>query len=116
MLVSAGDFIEVKSVLSILGYLTQSSIASIMVRKEASALENEYMKLRSNTKKFESSCARFPCLEKIDCFSTGFVTILTQIVNHLAPKNKIYDDEKVLLEKILVQTKKVTIRVCGIVN
>lgn len=107
--VSPNDFIEVKSVVSVLGYLTKSSVASLNGKKKLAGLENEYMKLRSNIKKFELSCIRFPCLADIDSFSTGLLTVLMHIVSHLNLHKKKFEDDKVIMQKILMHGQKVAI-------
>lgn len=103
------DFVQVKSVVTALGYLTKTSIASINSKKKIFELENEYMKLRGNIKKFEISCERFPCLKEIDSFSPGLKIILTDIVNHLNVKKHDFEDWEAITEKILFHGKKVFI-------
>lgn len=105
--VTPEDLIEVKSIVTALGYLTRSSVATIRTNKKVSALENEYMKMRSNVTKFETVCARFPHLKAIDSFSTGLITILNGIVVHLNRNLFEFEDEKILVNKILEQGRKV---------
>lgn len=101
------DFIEVKSIVTALGYRAKSSVATIKTNKKISALENEYMKMRSNKCKFESVCATFPQLAAIDSFSTGLITILNSIVAHLNQNINEFEDEKTLIQKIVEQAEKV---------
>lgn len=101
------DLIEVKSIVTALGYLTRSSVATIKTNKKISALENEYLKMRSNVMKFESVCIRFPHLEVIDSFPTGLITVFNGIVAHLNGNPNEFEDEEILIQKVLEQGKKV---------
>lgn len=101
------DFIEVKSIVTALGYRAKSSVATIKTNKKISALENEYMKMRSNKSKFESVCVTFPNLAAIDSFSTGLLTILNSIVAHLNRNIHEFEDEETLIRKIVEQGEKV---------
>lgn len=107
MRVKPENIIEVKSMVTALGYRTKSSVATIKTNKKISALENEYMKMRSNVSKFESVCATFPHLATIDSFSTGLVTILNSIVAHLNRNMSEFEDEENLIQKIIEQGEKV---------
>lgn len=101
------DFSQVKSVLSVLGYLTKSSISTIKNKKVISSLESEYMKLRSNENKFKSSCERFPDLKEIDHFTPGLIAVITELVSHINRKSKAaeYEPEDLMLKKLVAKGK-----------
>lgn len=114
--VNPEDFAEVKSIVTALGYRTKISVATIKTNRKISALENEYMKMRSNPSKFEPFCATFPHLVAIDSFSTGILTILNSIVTHLNRSLYVFDNEKVLIQKIVETGKKVCVLFVRLVN
>lgn len=76
-------------------------------KKKISELEKEYMKLRSNEKKFDSSCIRFPKLEEIDTFSAGLVAVIEGIVTHLNQSITDFENTDSIMEKLVQQCKKV---------
>lgn len=100
---------QVKSVLTVLGYLTRSSMATIKTKKKIDSLEIEYMKLRSNVNKFESLCERFPDLKVIDSFTPGLVAILTNIVHHINRNGKsmVDENEELIILKLVELGKEV---------
>lgn len=105
------DLYQVKSVLTFLGYMTKTSIASIKTTKGIEKLESEYTKLRSNKSKeiFE----RFPGLESVDAFTPGIKSIILDITNYVNRKliKKDFGDEiKSIKIKVLHQLKKVFFR------
>lgn len=81
-----GDLVQIKSVFTVLGFMTQSSLASIKTRKNLIGLESEYLKLRSNTNNFEELCGKFPAIKGIDSFTTGLTATMMDVITHLNPK------------------------------
>lgn len=104
-------FCQIKAVLSVLGFLTKSSIATIKTKKNISNLECEYMKLHSNITKFEKLCEKFPELKSIDFFTPGLIAVLTELVGHINCKAKSVENdaetEEAILDKLVEQCKKV---------
>lgn len=102
------DLVQVKSLLTELGYTTKSSIASLKTSKKVESLENEYTKMRSV--KSEGMVERFPSLRLIDTITPGLRSIIIVIASHL---NRIsininQDDlQAAIKNKILQQGKKV---------
>lgn len=72
----------IKSVLTILGYTTKSSIESIKTAQSISKLENEYLKLLGSPC-LESIHTRFPELKLVPAFSSGLKSTLLGIVSEL---------------------------------
>lgn len=104
-------FCQIKAVLSVIGFLTKSSIATIKTKKNISNLECEYMKLRSNVTKFEKSCEKFPELKSIDFFTSGLIAVLTELVGHINCKAKPVENDaetdEAIVDKLVEQCKKV---------
>lgn len=111
------DFVQIKSILTALGFMTSSSIASIKTQRKLNNIESEYMKIRSNSTNFEPLCAKFPALKGIDSFTSGITATMMDVIAHLNPK-KIQQaialdelDQKAMLESsrrtIVEQAKKV---------
>lgn len=81
--VDADDIAQAKSVLTALGFLTKSSIASIRTPKRVRSLERDFTKIRLSPAKFDLLCSRYPLLSEIDLFTPGLGAVLLGIVNHL---------------------------------
>lgn len=107
--VDPDDFKPVKSVLTVLGYLSKSTIATLKTKKKVNDLEVDYMKLRSNINKFNALCVRFPELKEIDTSPSGLVANIKDIAGRLSQSeiNVEFDDEQSILQKLLAQGKKV---------
>lgn len=104
--VNAADLIETKSIFSALGFMTQTSVASIKTQKKLTSLEAEYIKMRSNENAYQAVCNKFPALKSIESFSSGTIATMTDIIAHLNPKKNqavpiILDEES---RKAMVET------------
>lgn len=106
----SNDLDQVKSVLTILGYMTKSSIVSIKTLKKVENLECEYTKMRSI--KLEEMNSRFPTLKFIDSFTPGMKTIIMDVASNLNKKPKElmgHADLDAMKAKVCVMAKKVFI-------
>lgn len=97
------DLLQAKSVLTVLGFTTKSSISTIKSKKLIQ-LESEYAKMRSN--KPAEMFTRFPALRELDFFSPGLKEIILDLADKFNSKPK--DDlEKKIRSSVLRQAKKV---------
>lgn len=96
------DLVEVKSVLTILGYVSKISVSSIKTQKAIDRLESDYAKMRSN--KPTEMFTRFPALQHVDFFAPGLRTIILELATRFSPKS---DSEKIIKTSVLRQGKKV---------
>lgn len=98
--------IEVKSVLTVLGYQSALSVANIKTAKILSSLEATYTMMRSNkpTEMFE----RFPALEHVDFFTPGMKSIILDVAARFRPKPNFQELEQLIKTKVLRQAKKVS--------
>lgn len=99
------DLDDVKSVFTVLGFTTKSSIASIKNAKKIDSLESEYAKIRSS--KPDEVFSRFPALNHVDYFTPGMKAIMLEIVSRLAPKPQPNEIESMVKANVLKQAKKV---------
>lgn len=100
------DLLDVKSVLTALGFKTKAAVASIKTAKQISNLESDYMKMIRNNDAAEMH-SRFPSLKFISCFSPGLKSMLFQIVSHLNRVSKCKSFEDDLKKNIVAMGKKV---------
>lgn len=104
----ADDLNQVKSVLTILGYKTKKSIATLKTAKKIDDLELAYTKMKSNSS--QSITASFPDLGSIDSFTPGMKSIIMDIGIHLNRRLKnslAVDSKEVTISKILSKGKQV---------
>lgn len=100
------DLVEVKSILTVLGYVSKTSVSSIKTQKVINRLECEYAKMRSN--KPTEMFSRFPALQHVDFFAPGLKTIILDLATRFSPKPKADDVEKIIKSSVLRQGKKVS--------
>ncbi|XP_031639982.1 kinesin-like protein KIN-14H [Contarinia nasturtii] len=102
------DLHQVKSVLTVLGYMTKMSVASIKTAKRIEKLEGEYTKMRTN--KPNEIFDRFPELKQIDAFTPGIKSIIMDVTTHM---NRIQNPKcsekeiKSTKTRVLEQVKKI---------
>lgn len=77
----AEDLIQVKSVYTVLGYLTKTSIASIKTTRKIAGLETDYLKIISSNP--EDVFTRYPDLRRVNSFTPGMKTMMVNIAGHL---------------------------------
>lgn len=109
MKVHSEDLSQAKSVLTVLGFMTRSSIATLKTTKKIDGLEHEYIKMRSI--KQDDMDQRFPDLKMIDSFTPGMKSVILEIVSHLNQKQKVFDEDhdQKMKEHLLEKAKKVGI-------
>lgn len=73
------DIRQVKAVLTVLGFMTKSSLATLTTEAKILKLEKVYIKLRQNLTKFEATCVKYPELVELDSFTPGLVTIVQNV-------------------------------------
>lgn len=100
------EILDIKVILTILGYTTKDSIRSIKTKKGISMLEDEYVKRKNTTNLFEKFYGQYPSIQAIDCFPSGTVTILLHIITHLNRKVA-QEDAETNKNKILTLGQKV---------
>lgn len=109
MKVHSEDLSQAKSVLTVLGFMTRSSIATLKTTEKIEGLEHEYIKMRSI--KQDDMDQRFPDLKMIDSFTPGMKSVILEIVSHLNQKQTVLDqdhDQK-MKGNLLEKAKKVRI-------
>lgn len=94
------------SVLTVLGFKTKASVASLKTMRIIDRLESDYAKMRSS--KPAEMFVRFPALEKIDFFSPGMKKIILDIALHFSSHSRSEDLEKSIKSKILRLLQKVS--------
>lgn len=99
--------LEVKSVLTVLGYTTTKAVSQIKA-KVLNDLESSYAKIRSSKRVEELS--RFPALEHVDYFTPGMKTIILELAAHFAPKLDLINIERIIKDKVLKQGQKVRLK------
>lgn len=99
--------LEVKSVLTVLGYTTTKAVSQIKA-KVLNDLESSYAKIRSS--KRVEMLSRFPALEHVDYFTPGMKTIILELAAHFAPKLDPINIERIIKDKVLKQGQKVRLK------
>ncbi|XP_031639975.1 kinesin-like protein KIN-14I, partial [Contarinia nasturtii] len=95
------DLLEVKSILTILGFKTKISVAGI-TSKNIEKLENDFTKIRSNKEVF----LRYPALKTVEYFTPGVKAMILEVASRLKPVPSVLELEKMVKSKILRQAKK----------
>lgn len=103
------DVRQVKSVLTVLGYLTKSSLATIKTKSNVLQLEKDYMKIRQNSTKFGTACVKYPELIEVDSFTPGLMANIMNIAAHIkkTEHGSEVEDEQTALSKVLALGQKV---------
>lgn len=94
----SNDLLDVKSVLSVLGFKTKSSLSSIKNIANLDQWGGEYAKMRAN--KPTEMFTRYPELQNIDFFSPGMKTNILELATRFNPKAKL-DLEKTFKGRVL---------------
>lgn len=76
------DLKQVKSVYTVLGYSTRTSIASIKTNRKITGLEADYLKIISSNP--EEVFSRYPDLKLVNSFTPGMKTMMINIATHLS--------------------------------
>lgn len=105
------DIRQVKAVLTVLGFMTKSSLATLTTEAKILKLEKDYIKLRQNPTKFETTCVKYPELGELDSFTPGLVTIVQNIACEIKKANNKpeMEDELSAKAKILMLGQNVRI-------
>lgn len=106
------DLIHTKSILTVLGFTTKKSIASLKTAKKVANLEGEYIKMRATGA--EAMNHRFPSLSVIEAFTPGIKSIINDIAIHLSPRPKDFPEEDIetVRTNVLKELKEVCCCVC----
>lgn len=81
------DIRQVKAVLTVLGFNTKSSLATLTTEAKVLKLEKVFIKLRQNPTKFHDTCEKYPELRELDSFSPGLVTIVQNLACQIKQMN-----------------------------
>lgn len=81
------DIRQVKAVLTVLGFNTKSSLATLTTEAKILKLEKVFIKLRQNPTKFNDTCEKYPELRELDSFSPGLVTIVQNLACQIKKMN-----------------------------
>lgn len=101
------DLIPVKSLLTVLGYTTKSSISSINKMSKINRLEGDYARMRSI--KPDEMFTRFPVLAHVDFFTPGMKSIILQIAAHFSPPVEAEDVGEKIKKSVLRLANKVSL-------
>lgn len=99
------DLIPVKSLLTVLGYTTKSSISSINKMSKINRLEGDYARMRSI--KPNEMFARFPVLQHVSYITPGMKSIILQIAAHFSPPVEAEDVGEKIKRSVLRLASKV---------
>lgn len=100
------DLVPAKSLLTVLGYRTKSSISAINSNTKIKHLDNEYARMKSL--KSVEMIAQYPSLAHIDFITPGLKEIILGIAARLSPQKDIEDVEAQIKSNILRLASKVS--------
>lgn len=101
--INSADVEIPKVVLSILGYLTESSIATLKSKKSVQNLENEFLKHKNTSTMIDKHYEKYPFLRDIICFPSGLQVILLQIASFVSRCHE--NIERNTVDKVLNASK-----------
>lgn len=100
-----GDVLVPKVILTILGYSTKNSVASIRSKREIVKLEDEFTRRKGSSTIFVKYYEAYPFLQEMVSFPSGLQTVFMQIVAFLTQTSD-YERSQII-SSILTSAKQV---------